>query len=406
MSLDRSLNILFNKLVNEDIVVRDNVTEKLLCFDQLILCAEIKKIIFDCDHKLRIALTDLLGNIKIEYSAELLQILLNDKDSDVKITAIKSIRKLNDPRFGNQLLPLLSRFNIETNEVRELAADTLATFGDNRAIPLIWHFYGIISDNDKLKNKRQFAKNLLGSLLKFPNINNYNKTFKEFLNFSGSDDINQYIKANPKRAVPQLRILLTKSELLDRIGLIADKFILNEIIDGLVSNITNTYIQKAISVSENQNAINKMIEYWCDDGAINYEVLFLLSPKEPRLIEKLIKIYFLSGHPDPNLLENYLNSLISVSTLSKEEVYWIMRIHSDEAIENICKINTSVSSNILNLVLQKQDITETVYTDDVDNPHIPYSYEKLTSFKQQRDKAADELRKRGNPVYDSNYYLK
>ena len=74
---------------------------------------------------------------------------------------------------------------------------------------------------------------------------------------------------------------------------------------------------------------------------------------------------------------------------------------SDKAIESLCAINSPVTSNILHLVTRKRDIEV-----DVSHSEAQSSEMMTLSFQHQRDKASDELKKRGNPPYQPEAYNK
>jgi len=79
-----------------------------------------------------------------------------------------------------------------------------------------------------------------------------------------------------------------------------------------------------------------------------------------------------------------------------------------EAVKELCKINTPVSTNLLHHLSRLKDITVTSRTFEV-----PYDLEhgngmgrktEMLSFERQRSAAAKELGRRGNPDYDLSAY--
>jgi hypothetical protein len=72
---------------------------------------------------------------------------------------------------------------------------------------------------------------------------------------------------------------------------------------------------------------------------------------------------------------------------------------SDDAIRSLCGVNHPVTSNVLHLVALKRDISVTM-SSGCSNP-----WQKEISFQQQRNTAAEELKRRGNPSYRPEAYL-
>lgn len=100
-----------------------------------------------------------------------------------------------------------------------------------------------------------------------------------------------------------------------------------------------------------------------------------------------------------NLFEGYTKFIIdAVSYYSKHfSSYYI----NTEAVLELCKINTTISSNILHKVANRQDIEVTIHTSDVCGGR----YQSNLSFDPQRIIAINELNKRKNPSYDRSAYL-
>jgi HEAT repeat protein len=74
----------------------------------------------------------------------------------------------------------------------------------------------------------------------------------------------------------------------------------------------------------------------------------------------------------------------------------------DEAVASLCALRTPASSNLLRLVAEKKDVEVTTYT------QYPYDEESRAtlSFADQRGRAWEELRARGDPPYDPAHYLR
>lgn len=97
-----------------------------------------------------------------------------------------------------------------------------------------------------------------------------------------------------------------------------------------------------------------------------------------------------------NLLGGYTNLILEALLAGDYCPTFYKR--SVRAIDKLCSINTHISNNILHILSKKR--TFTVYVSD------GCTYGNVEeSFEFQRKKAEDELKRRGNPTYDSSIYL-
>lgn len=71
---------------------------------------------------------------------------------------------------------------------------------------------------------------------------------------------------------------------------------------------------------------------------------------------------------------------------------------STEAVRHLCELDSPVTSNILHLVKQKKDITVSLTS-------CAYSVDQMVDFSAQREQAAAELERRGNPPYLPEVYI-
>jgi hypothetical protein len=118
-----------------------------------------------------------------------------------------------------------------------------------------------------------------------------------------------------------------------------------------------------------------------------------------------------------------VRNLIPVSALTDEIVDWALKAstyelkpetkysaheltfsQSDTAIGYLCHLKSPVTSNILHLVAQKQDISVTMDARCPEFESLGTTIE--ISFEHQRDLALLELRTRGNPPYQVDAYKK
>lgn len=144
----------------------------------------------------------------------------------------------------------------------------------------------------------------------------------------------------------------------------------------------------------------------------NDELMKKISDKGvTKIIDSLFK--FIIDHPENqggfSIRKKELRAFISISSLTKEIVdlftdlsaYTIEREGryvsinheiSDKALECLCAINSQLSHNILHLVENRTNFT------------ISYPIRYTLSFNDQRLKASNELKRRGNPKYQIDIY--
>jgi len=79
--------------------------------------------------------------------------------------------------------------------------------------------------------------------------------------------------------------------------------------------------------------------------------------------------------------------------------YQYFKEKCDRALNRLCGIKTPIANNLLRLISQKRDIevTESVICGN--------SSTCILSYKDQRNTAEDELKRRGDPPYDESVYL-
>lgn len=134
-------------------------------------------------------------------------------------------------------------------------------------------------------------------------------------------------------------------------------------------------------------------------------------------IDAALKRLFSS--PGEGALSDELRDFVPVSMLSEDVATWAARasgydtgsdpnqIHyehidlaaSDDAIAQLCRLDSPVTSNILRLVAHKRPASVRLTSGDWDR-------EEAIDFEAQRDRARAELRRRGEPPYDADAYVK
>lgn len=111
-----------------------------------------------------------------------------------------------------------------------------------------------------------------------------------------------------------------------------------------------------------------------------------------------------------SLTEEIVDLVLSAATYEvfsyvEESGYWrssVMLSESDEAINHLCKIDSPITSNILHLVAQKRNISVTMFEGCGQSTEVT----EAVSFQNQREQALNELKRRGNPLYQLETYIK
>jgi HEAT repeat protein len=159
-------------------------------------------------------------------------------------------------------------------------------------------------------------------------------------------------------------------------------------------------------------------------GTHNSDIFFTLSRTgKAEMIDPCIKHIFvartwihINEKKDLELVNEYkkaLQSFIPISSLTNHLVQLIIDAAfdvisrgvryecSDKAIADLCEINSPVSSNILHLVTQKESVEfDFSVEDDIQARMVKFSFDK------QIWQAIEELKKRGNPPYQVDAYMK
>ncbi len=92
------------------------------------------------------------------------------------------------------------------------------------------------------------------------------------------------------------------------------------------------------------------------------------------------------------------------------DVYDYSTETSYKALDELCKINTQISTNLLYKIAERKDIKDlpssATFSVDIDDSRIWHtSHKGVIGFEGQRIQARNELIQRGNPPYDPSVYL-
>jgi len=381
------------------------------------------------DARLRGDVADVLGRMGIARAKTDLLAALEADDSYLKAMAARALGRL---RITEAVEPLIRALQSGEGYVRKCAAVSLGQLADKRAIePLRAALSGPASEEagealDKLGANRALDE-LLAKLRQVP---------------AGSKESREYGKALRKAGAPAVPALIqmlgdeqpaARAAAAYALGVGGDppaaaaaalaKALLDH--DKDVRERANETIQNYCGKSA-QAVADPIIKAWTTRGFVSLQTLERMQLCDWRVIDLLLRnfvphpIPLLVDMPVPGLnpdiakLSEFLLSLVPMSALTPEIVKWTCHVPvfrrelrslsletSDEAVRNLCSIRNPVTSNVLHLVLEKQDFHETFYVTDDSS-----SWTSLISFEHQREAARQELANRGNPPYDPDHYRK
>jgi hypothetical protein len=135
--------------------------------------------------------------------------------------------------------------------------------------------------------------------------------------------------------------------------------------------------------------------------------------RDARVIESLLKLSFSpSFRPELRDVEEVLLALVPVSGLSQESIKLAMQAarasmpeESTSAARGLCAHPGAVTSNLLHLVSLRRDVYISVSGEGCGYYGVPSEEERI-NFGPLRSLALEELRRRGNPPYQPEAYLK
>lgn len=133
------------------------------------------------------------------------------------------------------------------------------------------------------------------------------------------------------------------------------------------------------------------------DPLLNW--LFSYDGSELRDCQGTIERALLVLLPSTSLTKELLNIILLAAARTRD---------SDAAVEQLCLGQSAVTSNLLHLITLKDDYFFEV-SDDVgwsESANTGQKHLEVVTFQSQRDAAARELSRRGNPPYQPDAYLK
>jgi len=320
---------------------------------------------------------------------------LCDKDKDVREKAKLAIIKIGDASAVEPLIAILKHSN---DDVREAAVEALGEIGDARVVdPLIseltnWFVRETAIKSlvkiggesvvepliSSLKDKHEYVRSAAAEVLEKIN-SDWTRSKK------ATQQIPEFISAlmDDDKGVRK-----TAAEVLGKIG---DAHAVEPLIVALTD-------EEGVVRQAAAKALCKIGDLRAAEGVIEY--LFHTATAVGGS-HNLLGDY---AHFIDNLVDYSRYRGNSITTSSPEEKHSSGRIEydlqaRDKATNELCKINTQISNNILHKIIQQNDIKVCVGWSCAFD-----SYGTL-SFESQREKAKNELTRRGNPPYDPSAYL-
>jgi len=405
-----------------------------------------------------------LGATKDSRAVEPLIEALKDKDRDVQIGAIKSLGEIGDARAVKPLLqtlkPILQTLTSkEDREVNTTAEAALVEIGEPAVKTLIQVMRGAEREArsrttgilDKLgwkpKDDTEQAYYLIAKS-KWNELEQLGKSAIEPLTQALEDKswmvrisaAEVLSKMGDDRGIELLALALKKcdnrgdrQDAVKALQRIKDGRVVEPLIEALSDGDLNVRVTAAKTLGEigDTRAVEPLIKTLDDSRErVQHSVIHALGEiGDLRAAVAIINWAFTSGNKPSIRHEKGLNSWIETTgnlfgdytiLILKSSMYIESRREEDdsglyhggageyhhdlhkstEAIKELCKIRTQISSNILHKVLQKRDIKVIVgWVCDFLNYGI-------LSFESQREMAKKELERRGNPPYDPSAYLK
>jgi len=376
----------------------------------------------DEDWRVREGVAEALGETGDERALIPLVQILEDMDSSVRYTVAFALDKLgwkpsNDKEKVHYLIarkkwsqleeagepavePLIRALKDRHVDVRKSIAEALGMMGDQRAVePLI---EALKDENEGVREVAALALGMMGDQRAV-------EPLIEALKDGCAD-----VRGNA-------------AEALGRLGDVRAA-------ESLTQTLENGYryvrenAALALGMMGDQRAVEPLIEAMKEVHS-DFEVIRVLGKLgDLRAAEPIISWLFMSTDPlyaiqDPqrlnsliegirNLFGDYTALILKASRYVeiRKEVTWEGHkydagiVHhnvreNDEAIRELCRIPTKISSNILRKVLQKKDIEIKV------GWSCMFEDYGILSFENQREMAKKELEQRENPPYDPSAYL-
>jgi len=376
---DKAVQALIKALQNQYTVILSILTIKTLCKiggDTAVepLCRALKH----NDQRIRATASSALVEINDKRAVEPLITALLDEDSGVRYVAVKALLEIGDDRAVG---PLIAALDDKNSRVRLLAAKALVKIGDDRAVePLI------IALQDEDSGVRYVAVKAL--------CKRNTMTIEQLCKALRDND--ERIRELAAEALVEINDNRTVEPLITALD---DK-----------NSRVRFFAATALVKIGDKRAVEPLITASCDYGkdirTLAIKGLGRIGDQRAahfvveRLFAMQLKDY---GYADfKNLFGDYTEIIVDIcSDRGHWRYYTSCSQESDPALEKLCAISTPVSTNILHLVAKRKNIEVVVSEGFCQQPPTL----REMSFEAHRQKATQELRKRGNPLYDESAFL-
>lgn len=380
-----------NQLSSEIITTAGKQAVKSLC-----------NLLQDGDKNVRSWAALMLSKIECEEALDYLIDALSDSDKKVRLSVINALGKIKSEKSAEALI---YSFGDEKEwEPGSSIKEAIKKMGKSALAPLV---KAIKDDDEKV---RLIAAKIL------PDIEGKEEAIEEMITALG--DNNREVRDYMARALGEVKGVNAEKALITAID-DSDIRVRVSVIDSL-GRIGSIEARKALMKSLEDNS--RFVRYRAaltlgrlgDPVAIDQLMRYLFEIPEAPFSEKLKEV------------NNILNGLIPKSSLTEDIIYYTLSAstygdhiiktgtfsrgrpspmleQSDSAVEKLCNTKSPIASNILHLIAEKKDIEVTI-TSDCANEDWSKTY-KL-DFNEQRLKAREELKKRGNPPYNPAIYIR
>ncbi len=343
----------------------------------------------------------MLSKIECEEALDYLIDVLNDSDKKVRLNVINALGKIKSEKSAEALL---SSFRDEKElDLGRSLKEAIKNIRESALAPLV---KAIKDDDEKVR---------VGAAEVLSDMEGKEEVIEEMI--SALNDNNREVRKFMASALGDIKSVDAEGAL---IGAIYDS-----------STEVRGEVVKSLEKIGSGGAKKALIKFLEDgDMFVRYRAAFTLGRLgEPAAIDQLMRFLFeiprASASEKLKEVDDILMSLIPKSLLTEDVVCYAISAstysdylrtgtsnrgyspatleQSGSAVEKLCNIKSPVASNLLHLIVDKKDIEVTV-TSDCANDDWSKTY-KL-NFNEQRLKARDELKSRGNPSYDPELYLK
>jgi len=379
--------------------------------------------------------------------------LLTDESQDIRSKAVKILGNMKGlakdaiiPLLGvcdntrevqtalvnigpSDLDALVQGLNHKNDDIKISASDALGGVGPNAQIALA-NLYNLLKNNNE-KVKGSAAKAIYnihpdpsGIRILIESLADNNQVVQNYVRKSlalyGETAIPYLIRELSSNS---LVIKLNASEVLGLMKSEAAEALpeLERLLDDEDTNVRHGAISAIGNIGCIQAHLSaKLLDVWKQSGD-NLILEVLSRIKEPKVIEILLRAAFNSPHDGtPDEIKKCLMFFSDTSMLNDKIISWAVdastyqhKFHgyqydagyisldlSNNAILSLCNVNAPITNNILCMVAEKKDISITMSTGCTE-PRV-----ELLSFQNQRDMALKELAARGNPLFNSSYFMK